>query len=130
MGLNVFILAGRRTGLEIVKYLLNQDGHCIVGVASEEYEGLVNDSLSCDDYVRLLQSRNIPFWETDKIHEGELVSMLSSTSSDVGLRIGWLRLVKGPIISIPSYGFINFHTSYLPKYRGFASTSWAIWNGA
>jgi methionyl-tRNA formyltransferase len=33
------------------------------------------------------------------------------------------------MISIPRLGCINFHTSDLPRYRGFASTSWAILRG-
>lgn len=129
MGLRVLILAARETGYESVRKLIEDGVHKIVGVASIEYEGMVDDGFKSDDFRCLLSENNIPFWETDKIHTTGFVDKLAELAPDVGLSIGWRRLVKDPVVSLPKYGFFNFHASDLPRYRGFASTSWAIING-
>ncbi len=129
MGMKVLILAARRTGYNAVQHLLEAGKHQVVGVISKDYDALVNDGIACSDFAALLQKRAVPFWVMDNIHEPEMVEQIKKLVPDVGLSIGWRRLVKEPTISIPPMGFINFHTSDLPKYRGFASTSWAILNG-
>ena len=129
MGLKVLVLAGRKTGYKVIRHLLELKEHTVVGVFSQDYKNLVNDGITCRDYAELLSQSNIPFWKTDKIHDNKTVNLIKDLSPDIGLSIGWRRLVKEPVISIPRLGFINFHTSDLPRYRGFASTSWAILNG-
>lgn len=129
MGLKVLILACRATGFESIKYILEMKKHSLVGVFSEDYENKVNDGITCSDYKHLLDNAAIPFRSTDKIHKEENVALIKGLKADVGLSVGWRRLVREPVISLPPMGFINFHTSDLPKYRGFASTSWAILNG-
>jgi methionyl-tRNA formyltransferase len=130
MGLKVFILASRKTGYEVIKRLLKQDCHKIVGVVFKNYEGLIDDDLSSNDFrVLLTDFKDIPYWEIDKIHEPQFIDEIREIAPDIGLSIGWRRLVKEPVISLPKLGFFNFHASDLPRYRGFASTSWAIING-
>lgn len=129
MGLRVLILACRATGLESIKHILNMKRHTIIGVYSRDYEHQVNDGIICEDYRRLLDQSGVPFWPTDNLYTNENIDSIRKLKADIGLSIGWRRLVKEPIISMPKRGFVNFHTSDLPKYRGFASTSWAILNG-
>lgn len=129
MGLRVVILAGRKTGYLTLKQLIALRKHEIVGVFSKEYKNIINDNITCRDFKRLLSKAGVPFWNSDSIHAAKTVKIIKSLRPDIGLSIGWRRLVREPVISIPRMGFINFHASDLPRYRGFASTSWAILEG-
>jgi methionyl-tRNA formyltransferase len=129
MGLRIFLLVGRKTGYLSALHLIKNSRHTVVGIVTEDYENLVNDGLSYQDFETLAESNGISFWKTDKIHEEEFIKAILKLSPDIGLSIGWRRLVREPLISLPRYGFVNFHSSDLPRYRGFASTSWAILNG-
>ena len=57
------------------------------------------------------------------------VQILQNLAPDLGVSLYWRRLLHDPIVSIPRYGIINTHASLLPRYRGFAATSWAILKG-
>jgi len=129
MGLKVLVLACRKTGYESIKHILDVNRHTITGVFTEDYDNLVNNGISSGDYAELLAESGVKLWKTDRLHDNDVVGIIRELSPDIGLSIGWRRLVKEPVISIPALGFYNFHTSELPKYRGFASTSWALLNG-
>lgn len=129
MGLRVLFLAARKTGFDSLRYVIERGEHKVVGVFSMDYEQLVNDGITTSDFEKFLNRKHIPFWPTDTIHDIVYIEQIKNIAPDVGLSIGWRRLVKESVISLPRLGFINFHTSDLPKYRGFASTSWAIIKG-
>lgn len=129
MSLNLLVLACRGTGYAAINTLLAAGTHRVVGILTEDYPGQVNDGITADTYRQLAAQHGIPFWQTDQIHDDALVRQLSALQADIGLSIGWRRLVREPVISLPLRGFYNFHTSDLPRYRGFASTSWAILRG-
>ena len=142
MGLKVLILAARKTGYEAIKSILQTRIHTIVGVLIQEYENtaasgtdrrefenLFDERITTNDFATLLMHSGIPFWNSDKINSKAIVDIIKSLSPDVGLCIGWTKPINEPLISVPRLGFINFHTSDLPKYRGASSASWAILNG-
>lgn len=52
--------------------------------------------------------------------------MYASFKADIGITAGWRRLVGDPVMSATLLGFIGAHGADLPKYRGFASTHYAL----
>jgi len=109
--------------------LLAQDMHRVVAVCTANYPGMVDDDICCDDFVVRCREKGIFCLCEDRLYGADVLDRLRDFSPDVGLSIGWRRLVREPLISVPRLGFVNLHASDLPRYRGFASTSWAILNG-
>lgn len=129
MGMRLFLLACRRTGFACLQTLLAQQRHKVVGVCSADYNTLIDDGLGCRDYEQLCLEHGVPFFCRDEIHDPAFLAEVALLGAELGLSLGWRRLVRAPMLAAMPKGFVNFHTSDLPRYRGFASTSWAILNG-
>jgi methionyl-tRNA formyltransferase len=48
---------------------------------------------------------------------------------DVGFAVGFRYLLDDDALAVPRQGWLNIHSSLLPKYRGRAPVNWAILNG-
>ena len=59
----------------------------------------------------------------------EFASKLRESGADVGVTCAYGKILPASLLEIPKYGFINVHTSLLPKYRGAAPIQWAIISG-
>lgn len=126
--MRLLLLLGRKSGYYTIKKLFGA-GKNIVGVFTEDYERLNNEGYTSNDFKSLCEKHDIPFFKTDKINSESILKKARKLNPDIGVSSGWRRIVNDPFLSIPKNGFINIHMSDLPKYRGFASTSWAILNG-
>ena len=58
----------------------------------------------------------------------EIVNQLRSEEIDYIFNIDSFTILQPEILNIPKCGFINFHNSPLPNYRGANAPSWAIIN--
>ncbi len=103
------------------------DGHIIQAVFTKDYD--ITESYDSTVYTEFCRRHKIPIFVTDTVHHQKQIDFVGSLSPDLGVSLYWRRLLREPLISIPQYGFINTHASKLPKYRGFAATSWAIIEG-
>lgn len=68
----------------------------------------------------------IPVKYVDDINSAEAENIIRSCNCDLGIIAGG-RILKDNIISIPRLGFINKHSSILPKHRGLAAEFWCLY---
>ncbi|WP_167757968.1 methionyl-tRNA formyltransferase [Deinococcus fonticola] len=54
---------------------------------------------------------------------------LRESGAEVAVTCAYGKILPGSVLSIPRYGFLNTHTSLLPKYRGAAPIQWALIEG-
>jgi methionyl-tRNA formyltransferase len=59
----------------------------------------------------------------------EFAQTLRDSGADVAVTCAYGKILPANLLEVPSYGFLNVHTSLLPKYRGAAPIQWAIING-
>ncbi len=59
----------------------------------------------------------------------EFARVLRDSGADVAVTCAYGKILPASLLEIPKYGFLNVHTSLLPKYRGAAPIQWAIING-
>jgi methionyl-tRNA formyltransferase len=59
----------------------------------------------------------------------EFAQTLRESGADVAVTCAYGKILPASLLEIPKYGFLNVHTSLLPKYRGAAPIQWAIING-
>ncbi len=68
--------------------------------------------------------------QPNKLRKNEaFADVLRSSGADVAVTCAYGKILPASILEIPKYGFLNVHTSLLPKYRGAAPIQWAILNG-
>jgi methionyl-tRNA formyltransferase len=59
----------------------------------------------------------------------EFAQKLRDSDADVAVTCAYGKILPASLLEIPKYGFLNVHTSLLPKYRGAAPIQWAVING-
>jgi methionyl-tRNA formyltransferase len=59
----------------------------------------------------------------------EFAERLRSSGADLAVTCAYGKILPASLLEIPRFGFLNVHTSLLPKYRGAAPIQWAIIDG-
>lgn len=59
----------------------------------------------------------------------DFAQALHQSGADVAVTCAYGKILPQHILEVPRFGFLNVHTSLLPKYRGAAPIQWAIING-
>lgn len=59
----------------------------------------------------------------------EFARQLRDSGADVAVTCAYGKILPASVLQIPRYGFLNTHTSLLPKYRGAAPIQWALIEG-
>lgn len=75
------------------------------------------------------KDKSINYVEFAKTSESRLIEILEENQVDLLVVYSMSQLLKESIFSVPKYGTINLHPSYLPKYRGPNPWFWSYLNG-
>ncbi len=79
------------------------------------------------EYAKL---NNLPLLQTGNINnENEYLDTVLNNNIDIIIVLAFAQFLKNRLLSIPSIGCFNIHTSLLPKYRGAAPIQYALLNG-
>ncbi len=65
----------------------------------------------------------------ERVNATEALEHIQAWKPDIGVVVAYGQILKPALLAIPPLGFINVHTSLLPKYRGAAPIQWAVVNG-
>ncbi len=123
--MNLLFFGTRLIGIEALKALVAQ-GHHICCVTTEDYS---MDHISSEDFAGICAEHDIPFYQNDKIENDKWRKVYTACNADLGVCVGWRKLIREKIIGTATHGFIGPHGADLPRYRGFAATHYAILNG-
>jgi len=78
----------------------------------------------------LALKHSLPVEQPEKLkNNAAFKSRLSSLQPDIVVVVAYGKIIPPDLFSIPKHGFINVHTSLLPKYRGAAPIQWALLKG-
>lgn len=75
------------------------------------------------------EAHRISVAQPAKLNDGTFEAWLKDRRPDVCVLSAYGRILKQPILDVPPHGFLNFHPSLLPKYRGPSPIQSAILNG-
>lgn len=70
-----------------------------------------------------------PLMELDHINSPAGINLVQSINPELIISIRFGKILKSPILSMPSKGVLNLHSGLLPDYRGVMATFWALFNG-
>ena len=87
-----------------------------------------------DNYPNLVEetalTHKIPVYKTSEINEEkEIIQKLSDLKPDIIFCSAWGNIIKEPLLKIPKLGWVNFHPSFLPTYKGSSPITWQLING-
>lgn len=73
--------------------------------------------------------RNLQILTPENVNAPAVQEHIRTLKPDIGVVMAYGQILKKNVLDIPPLGFINLHTSLLPKYRGAAPIQRAIANG-
>lgn len=79
-------------------------------------------------YKALANNKNFKIIKSKDVNNDETIKVINNYKPDLIISIFFNQIIKSRIISIPKYGVINIHPSYLPDYKGMSPTFWAMAN--
>ncbi len=80
-------------------------------------------------FVEVALQQGVPVFEPLNPNRPEFVETISDCSPDLFMAVGYMYLLKEPLLSVPRILAANFHASLLPAYRGKHPVFWALRNG-
>ncbi len=95
----------------------------IGGVITTKDSGFNSDYANLTPLCRL---HNIPVLMTLDVNDISTLNWIKNHNPDVIFCMGWSRLIKKELLSIPRLGVIGYHPSALPQNRGRHPLIWAL----
>ncbi|WP_405376137.1 MULTISPECIES: methionyl-tRNA formyltransferase [unclassified Microbacterium] len=99
---------------------LAASGHELVGVVTRRDAPLGRRRVLTPSPVAVAAEQlGIPVIKTDRL-DADATSAITALAPDLGVIVAYGGLVREPLLSAPTHGWINLHFSLLPKWRGAA----------
>ena len=111
----VGILGSRELSYKILQWIIKQNNVNIIGVVAPPFSGWWDDKLK-----NIAEHNNLKVFNS--------IEELIKQQPDILFSINYWKTISKKHINLVKEGIINIHHSYLLKYRGRYSTSWAIIN--
>jgi len=71
----------------------------------------------------------VEIFTPERVNTPDAIAHIQSWAPDVGVVMAYGQILRPTLLSVPRLGFLNIHTSLLPRYRGAAPIQRAIANG-
>ena len=73
--------------------------------------------------------RGLPLLQPERINGAAARHWMVELEPDLGVLVGYNKILRQSVIDIPRLGCINLHGGKLPEYRGAAPINWQLING-
>jgi methionyl-tRNA formyltransferase len=77
-------------------------------------------------FLQHARENGIPIHEPEKPNAPDFVETMRALDPDLFVAVGYMLLLKEPLLSVPRIAAANFHASLLPAYRGKHPVFWAL----
>lgn len=103
---------------------LKEGGHDIaIIITCKESPGY---NTVANDFKLLAEKLKVDFLQTERINSAEVIQQIKNSRSDIAISVNWRTIIQQDVIDCFPYGIINAHVGDLPRYRGNATSNWAI----
>lgn len=133
MNYKITVFGVKDTTYEIVEYIENHLGKIDLIVSIDEFV-LKNSKVAGFKSLRSLAEKyHIYIFETRDytLQDNECIEFFNNNTFEIGISMGWQRLIPEYILNQYKKGIFGFHGScgYLPYGRGRSPLNWSIING-
>lgn len=110
--------------------LLDTDGIDVVGVVTQPDRpaGRGKRTASCAAHAYALDC-GIDLYASARVNTTEAITRIAAWRPDIGVVVAYGQILRRELLAVPPLGFVNVHTSLLPKYRGAAPIQRVVANG-
>lgn len=110
--------------------LLDTEGIDVVGVVTQpdRPSGRGKRTASCAAHA-YAQERGVERYAPERVNSADAIARIAAWRPDVGVVVAYGQILRRELLVLPPLGFVNVHTSLLPKYRGAAPIQRAVANG-
>jgi methionyl-tRNA formyltransferase len=71
----------------------------------------------------------VPVLQPKRARDPGFIAEVQALVPDVGVVVAYGQILPQTLLDVPRHGFVNVHTSILPRHRGAAPIQWAILSG-
>jgi methionyl-tRNA formyltransferase len=115
------VLASDYVGSRIVEFLTTE-GYRLTGVVLDASDrGGFNAEIR-----RLAKASSVDVFDSGQLGHDAFLRRVRSASPEIGILAWWPHLLRDPVLSLPSRGWLNCHPSLLPLNRGKHPNFWCI----
>jgi|AntDeeMetagen134_2_1112570.scaffolds.fasta_scaffold01624_7 methionyl-tRNA formyltransferase len=123
--MNVVFVTHNQLGVACLEELVDL-GANIQAVYTRESQEEISDQTDLEAFT---ERTNVPLHRVTSVNTPAVRSQISEYAPDVLFVIGWSRLVKPTVLSIPSVAAVGMHPAPLPRGRGRAPIAWSLIKG-
>ncbi len=120
--MKLLVFADGDVGAQVVNHILATGDRIGALVLNSRAETDATKALSED----ALQNDVETVVRSDDLYKPEVVERMRRMNPDLGILAWWPYIVRDPVLSLPSTGFLNFHPSSLPYNRGKHPNFWNL----
>jgi methionyl-tRNA formyltransferase len=115
----------------ILTYLLSQEEtlEIVWVVTNPDVVGGRGHSLMSSPVAQIAREKNIPLFQPEKARDEAFLEKIRELKPDICLVVAYGKILPQVLLDIPPMGFLNVHTSLLPRYRWAAPIQHALLNG-
>ncbi len=116
---------------DILIYLLDsKELELVTIVSNSDATGGRGHTLIQSPITLLAKEKNIPLLQPNKVKNNpDFLEAIKALKPDICLVVAYGKILPQELLDIPPMGFLNVHTSLLPKYRGAAPIQHALLDG-
>ena len=109
---------------------LCEAGHSVVAVFTQQDKPKGRKLKLTPPPVKVrAQELGIPVYQPNTLRDEETLELIKGMNADCAVVAAYGKLIPTAMLKVLKYGFVNIHSSLLPKYRGAAPINWAVING-
>ncbi len=124
---NITLLCATNRGITFLKKFLDIYQKCNLTVFCFREEPWEPPFM--DDIREFTLSKNGQFFEARQFTNARWENYWASAEVDLMLAVNWRYILPKSVYQRPKLGTFIFHDSFLPEYRGYSPTVWAMING-
>lgn len=122
----MIVLASDYVGFKIVEYLVSLREQILLLVLDSNDKGGYNKHI--EKVYRSYDKQGVIITEKE-LKDDKILDYIEAKKLDFGLLAWWPYILKERILTIPHFGWLNFHPSYLPYNRGKHPNFWCLVEG-
>ena len=98
-------------------------------VTNPDVVGGRGHGLMTSPVAQIAREKSLPLFQPEKAREEAFLEKIRELKPDICLVVAYGKILPQVLLDIPPMGFLNVHTSLLPRYRGAAPIQHALLNG-
>ena len=128
--MRIVFMGSAEIACETLTMLMQSPAVEVVGVVAQpDRRGGRKLQLAPCPAKRHAEALGVEIFTPDRVNTPESIAHIASWSPDVGVVMAYGQILRPALLDVPHFGFLNIHTSLLPRYRGAAPIQRAIANG-